>query len=133
MSLSSTQLNLPPQIDRKPLFDSTAGLVENVLCSGHSLDDGAEKFSPEFQVAFPYRGLFIWHVGHDDVVVDANQVLFVTGGEPYRLSDPVSGPVTNSSLRSCVRHSMPMLTPAIPAYKRDDSRRAKEFDAGTHR
>jgi len=80
----------PSYIDRRSLFDSSVALVENVSCSG-SLDDGAENYSPEFQVAFPYRGLFIWHVGHDDVVADANQVLFVTGGEPYALSEPSRG------------------------------------------
>jgi AraC-like DNA-binding protein len=50
-----------------------------------------EDFSPEFQVALPYRGLFVWHVGCDDIVGDANQVLFVTGGESYRLSEPLPG------------------------------------------
>ncbi len=40
-------------------------------------------------MALPYRGLLVWHVGRDGVVGDANQVLFVTGGEPYRISDPV--------------------------------------------
>jgi AraC-like DNA-binding protein len=38
----------------------------------------------------PYRGLFIWHVGREDVVGDANQVVLVTGGEYYRLSNPLS-------------------------------------------
>jgi AraC-like DNA-binding protein len=33
----------------------------------------------------------VWHVGHDDVVADANQVLFVRGGESYRMSGPVAG------------------------------------------
>jgi AraC-like DNA-binding protein len=38
----------------------------------------------------PYRGLFVWNVGNDEVVGDANQVLFVTAGESYHLSQPVS-------------------------------------------
>jgi AraC family transcriptional regulator len=32
--------------------------------------------------------IFIWHVGYDEVVCNANQVLFVSGGEPYRPSQP---------------------------------------------
>ena len=91
MSQTSGNVGLPPLIERKPVFDSSIGLVENLVCSCDSLEDGVEKFSPDFQIAFPYRGLFIWHVGHDDVVADANQVLFVTGGEPYTISEPVSG------------------------------------------
>ncbi len=39
-------------------------------------------------MCLPYNGLFIWHVGADDVVGDANQVLFVRGGESFRLSQP---------------------------------------------
>jgi AraC family transcriptional regulator len=53
--------------------------------------EGAEGFSPQFQVVFPYRGMLVWHVGRDDVVGDSNQVLFVTGGEEYRLSEPLPG------------------------------------------
>jgi AraC-like DNA-binding protein len=50
--------------------------------------DDVERFSAEFQICLPYLGLFVWQVGHDDVVADANQVLFVSEGEPYRLSQP---------------------------------------------
>ena len=48
-------------------------------------------FSPELQVCFPYRGLFVFHAGSDDVVSDANQVVFVAAGEPYRLTEPAPG------------------------------------------
>jgi AraC-like DNA-binding protein len=76
---------------RMPLVESTIGLVENLDCRGVPLSKTAEQFSPEFQVCFPYRGLFVWHVGDDEVVADANQVLFVSGGEPFRVSQPLSG------------------------------------------
>jgi AraC-like DNA-binding protein len=35
--------------------------------------------------------LGVWHVSGEGVVADANQVLFVRGGEPRRLSGPVPG------------------------------------------
>jgi AraC-like DNA-binding protein len=63
--------------------------VETLGFAGSCRDKGAEDFSPEFQVALPYRGIFVWHVGHDDVVGDTNQVLFVRGGEAYRISHPL--------------------------------------------
>jgi AraC-like DNA-binding protein len=44
-----------------------------------------------YQVCFPYQGLGVWHVGGEDVLADANQVLFVRGGETYRVSGPVAG------------------------------------------
>lgn len=67
------------------------GLVEDFRCPGTGRHTTPEGFSPEFQVCLPYRGLFVWHVGHDEVVGDANQVLFVAGGERYRLTEPVAG------------------------------------------
>lgn len=45
-----------------------------------------ERFSADFQVCLPYRGLCVWHVADDDVVGDPNQVLFVSGGGSFYLS-----------------------------------------------
>ena len=73
---------------RTRLFESTAGLVEQVECVGAPRSPGAEDFSPDFQIAFPYRGVFVWHVGRDAVLSDPNQVLFIKGGEPFRVSGP---------------------------------------------
>jgi AraC family transcriptional regulator len=76
---------------RTQLFASPIGLVENVVCAGSRRRPGPEDFSPKFQLALPYRGAFVWHVGHDAVVGDANQILFVTGGEAYHASQPRPG------------------------------------------
>jgi AraC-like DNA-binding protein len=78
----------PPS--RTRLFDLSVGLVEDVRERG-MVCEGAESFSPRFQLALPYRGFFVWHVGGDDVAGDANQAIFVTGGEEYRMSHPVRG------------------------------------------
>jgi AraC family transcriptional regulator len=72
---------------RTCVFESTAGLVERVEYRGPRRRPSAEDFSPDFQVAFPYRGAFVWHVGHDAVVSDPNQVLFVRGGESFHVSE----------------------------------------------
>jgi len=77
-------------IERVRLYELSIGLVEDVrsrprVCSGRT------GFSPDFQLAFPYRGLVVWNVASEEVVGDANQVLFVTGGEDYRLDQPVTG------------------------------------------
>jgi AraC-like DNA-binding protein len=76
---------------RARLLDLSVGLVEDVRSAGFPRHSDARAFSPQFQVALPYRGLFVWHVGRDEVVGDANQALFVTGGESYRMSHPVAG------------------------------------------
>jgi AraC-like DNA-binding protein len=74
---------------RTALVRSPLGLVESVASRGGSRPIGG--FSPDFQVCLPYRGLFVFHVGDDDVVSDANQVVFVAAGEPFRLSEPRPG------------------------------------------
>lgn len=75
---------------RRCLFDLSVGLVEDVRASAPR-GTAVEGFSPDFQVALPYRGFFVWHVGRDEVVGDANQALFVAGGEAYRMSHPLPG------------------------------------------
>jgi AraC-like DNA-binding protein len=67
---------------RTTLLDLSIGLVEDV-CRAPQDESG---FSPDFQIALPYRGLFLWKVGDDEVVGDPNQLLFVRGGEPYRVT-----------------------------------------------
>lgn len=66
-------------------------MVEDARGSAMRTKRSPEGFSPDFQVCLPYRGLFVFHVGHDDVVGDANQVLFVSGGESFHLSQPIAG------------------------------------------
>jgi AraC family transcriptional regulator len=73
---------------RTRLLDSSIGLVEDVRCPGVCVMKSPVEFSPSFQVCLPYCGLFVWHVGDDEVVVDPNQVLFVSGGESFHLSQP---------------------------------------------
>jgi AraC-like DNA-binding protein len=79
------------QTHRTRLLGSTISVVENLWCSSVPGNKTPDDFSPEFQVCLPYRGFFVWHVGGDDVVADANQVLFVSGGEAFHLSAPLSG------------------------------------------
>jgi AraC family transcriptional regulator len=71
--------------DRARLRGTTIGLVEHFRCRSAPGDQALDGFSPRFQVCFPYRGLFVWGVGGEEVVGDANQVLFVTAGEDFRL------------------------------------------------
>jgi AraC-like DNA-binding protein len=75
---------------RRRLLDLSVAVVEDAQSPPTPDGTGPKGFSADFQVALPYRGLLVWHVGRDAVVGDANQVLFVAGGEPYRISDPVA-------------------------------------------
>jgi hypothetical protein len=102
----------PPS--RTRLFDLSVGLVEDVRERG-MVCEGAESFSPRFQLALPYRGFFVWHVGGDDVAGDANQAIFVTGGGEYRISHPVRGGYAElmlSLLRWALADDAPLHPPA---------------------
>jgi AraC-like DNA-binding protein len=77
---------LPPA--RTRLLRLGVGLVEDVRSAAGERQIGSEGFSVDFQLCLPYRGMLVWHVGRDAVVGDPNQMLFVTGGENYRISQP---------------------------------------------
>jgi AraC-like DNA-binding protein len=74
---------------RARLLESGVALVEDLRGPAVRVERTRGGFSADFQVCLPYRGLFVWHVGGDDVIGDANQVLFVTGGEGFSLSQPL--------------------------------------------
>ncbi|HEY7290968.1 MAG TPA: AraC family transcriptional regulator [Vicinamibacterales bacterium] len=76
--------------ERRRLLSSSLGCIEAFECCGLGRARTDEDYSPHFQVCLPYSGLFVWHVGRDDVVADSNQVLFVAAGETFRLSAPRS-------------------------------------------
>ena len=46
---------------------------------------------PVTQLVFPYRGIYVRRVGHDQAVAEVNQVLFFNAAEAYRVSHPVGG------------------------------------------
>jgi AraC family transcriptional regulator len=73
--------------EQRTLLDLSVGRVTDQRHHGGGIR--CESFTPHFLLCLPYRGHFVLHVGRDDVVGDANQVLFVTGGEGYRMSSPL--------------------------------------------
>lgn len=73
---------------RKKVLDLGVGFVEDLRRPSGSAADGPEGFCTDFQICLPYAGCFVWQVGTDDVVGDANQVVFVRGGEAFRMSSP---------------------------------------------
>src|SRR5690242_12279793 len=87
---------LSPFFDHSP-FDSRTRLADLSIAvvedlRAHVSHGGVrDEFCSAFQVCLPYRGLFVWHVEGDDIVGDANQIVYVRAGEPYRISGPVGG------------------------------------------
>lgn len=49
-------------------------------------------------LVFPYRGVYLRHVGGEQAVADANHVLFFNAGEGYQVSHPIAGGDASLSL-----------------------------------
>ena len=73
------------------LFDSRTVTVKDVLCGGHCRHRSAEECAAATHLVFPYRGLYLRHVGSNESVADANHVLLFNAGEGYQVSHPASG------------------------------------------
>lgn len=118
-----------PRVTRTRLLQSGVGLVENLRSAGARPAGDDRGYSPAFQVCLPYRGLFVWHVGDDEVIGDANQVLFVTGGESFHVSQPRAGQYAeliitpNPEILAELAHDSPDRLSRHPLFRRR-SRRA---------
>jgi AraC-like DNA-binding protein len=76
-------------VDR--LLDSGTVAVRHVDCRGTCRHRSAEECASHTHFVFPYRGLYLRHVGSDLAVADANHVLFFNEGQGYQVSHPVTG------------------------------------------
>ena len=75
----------------KSLLKTPSVTVRDVYCRGSCRHQSAEECAGTTQLVFPYRGVYVRHMGRDEAVAEANQVLFFNAGEPYRVSHPVPG------------------------------------------
>ena len=98
------------------LLRSPTVTIRDVYCLGSCRHQGAEEFATATELVFPYRGVYVRHLGQDQAVAEANQVLFFNATEGYRVSHPVSG--GDASLSLAIRESQ-LLELAPPALLRD--------------
>ena len=73
------------------LLDTPTAHVRDVCCLGTCRHKSETEYASSTHIVFPYRGLYVRHVGSDDAVADANQVLFFNGDQEYQISHPVTG------------------------------------------
>jgi AraC-like DNA-binding protein len=73
------------------LLDTGTVSVRNVDCQGTCRHRSAEECASHTHFVFPYRGVYLRHVGGDQAVADANHVLFFNRGQGYQVSHPVTG------------------------------------------
>lgn len=73
------------------LLETESVAVRDVICDGACREIGEEESASRTSLVFPYRGVFVRHVGEEEVVAEPNQVLFFNRGEAYRVSHPIVG------------------------------------------
>ncbi|MBB6413146.1 AraC-like DNA-binding protein [Mesorhizobium sangaii] len=79
------------QFTVQPLLDTDTVRVRDVVCSGQCRHRSEEECTSATHLVFPHRGVFVRHVGRNDAVAEANQLLFFNVAEAYRISHPVEG------------------------------------------
>lgn len=75
----------------KLLLDTRTIALRDVVCRGDCRHKSAEECAQATFLVFPYRGAFVRHLGREDVVGEANQVMFFNQDESYKISHPVDG------------------------------------------
>jgi len=79
------------EIEVRSLLKSPIVQLHDTYCRGTCRHQSAEEHTKTTQLVFPYRGVYVRHVGNEPTVAEANQVLFFNAGEGYKVSHPVEG------------------------------------------
>jgi AraC family transcriptional regulator len=80
------------------LLSTETATLRNVHCTGTCRHRTQEESTSTTHLVFPYRGIYMRHVGKDQSVADANHVLFFNESEGYQVSHPVVGGDSSLSL-----------------------------------
>jgi AraC family transcriptional regulator len=86
------------EIAVQSLLTTPTVTVRDIYCPGSCGHQTAEEFATATELVFPYRGVYMRHLGQDQAVAEANQVLFFNATEGYRVSHPVAGGDASLSL-----------------------------------
>ena len=73
------------------LLETESLSIHDVTCAGGCRHQSAAECAAATALVFPYRGVFVRHVGQEDAVAEANQLLFFNADQEYRISHPVEG------------------------------------------
>ena len=80
-----------PEFTVESLLTTDLVSVRHVNCRGTCRHRSAEECASHTHFVFPFRGVYLRHVGSDQAVADANHVLFFNAQQGYQVSHPVSG------------------------------------------
>ena len=80
-----------PELSIQTLLETKVVTLRDVACRGTCRHRSPEECPSASHMVFPYRGVYVRHVGRNETVAEANQVLFFNRGESYQISHPVAG------------------------------------------
>jgi AraC-like DNA-binding protein len=89
------------ELSIQTLIDTKIVTLRDVACRGSCRHRSPEECASATHMVFPYRGVYVRHVGRSEAVAEANQVLFFNRGESYQISHPVAGGDACLSLVIC--------------------------------
>ena len=75
----------------QPLLQTPLVAAHDVHCRGECRHRSTEECAAATRLVFPYRGLFLRHVGSTQSVADANHVLLFNADQGYQVSHPTAG------------------------------------------
>jgi len=74
-----------PEGTAQTLLKSPTATIRDVSCRGSCRPQTAEECATATELVFGYRGVYVRHLGQDQAVADANQILFFNANEGYRV------------------------------------------------
>jgi AraC-like DNA-binding protein len=80
-----------PELACHDLLSTGSVMVRDVVCGGGCRHKSPEECAQSTHLVFPYRGVFVRHLGRSEAVAEQNQVLIFNPLESYRISHPVTG------------------------------------------
>jgi AraC family transcriptional regulator len=91
-------MSTPTQFQVTRLLGTDTAELRNIWCEGECRHRSVEECVSMTHLVFPYRGVYLRHVGAEQAVADANHVLFFNAGEGYQVSHPIAGGDASLSL-----------------------------------
>ncbi|WP_332773947.1 helix-turn-helix transcriptional regulator [Phenylobacterium sp.] len=80
-----------PEVAVETLLRSSSVTIRDIRCRGACRHQSPEECATATELVFPYRGVYARHLGRNQAIAEANQVLFFNAGDGYRVSHPVAG------------------------------------------
>lgn len=80
-----------PEISARTLVATPTLTVRDTHCRGTCRHKSVEECTRTTQLVFPYRGVYVRHIGQDQAVAESNQMVCFNATEGYQISHPVVG------------------------------------------